>query len=243
MRTRIQPSCLVRVRRASPWRKGKRKAGRPEAPMRPLRRCSTTCQPCLIPWGKTRKHLAFRCASPLPDFIHGAALAQLWGRHTPASHVPPPSPLPPISFTWFSTHLLPPLTQPSFHSSCAPHSKRGQQDARRLSHWPSADLRRGAHHVLGACDTADEEDPHPSATRYQVAAHQPNVTTPLCTLRDAGGRTTCSCLCSSFRSSSRPTPRSAPQYRAPPLLTEGLTEEGGPAACTTAGVGAGGAGG
>jgi hypothetical protein len=43
-------------------------------------------------WGKTRKH---QCASPLPDFRHGAALAQLWGTHTPASHVPPPSPLPP----------------------------------------------------------------------------------------------------------------------------------------------------
>jgi len=31
----------------------------------------------------------------LTHFIHGAALAQLWGTHTPASHVPPPSPLPP----------------------------------------------------------------------------------------------------------------------------------------------------
>ena len=40
-----------------------------------------------------------------------------------------------------------------------------------------------------ACGTADEEDPHPSATRSragQVAAHRPNVTTH----RDAGCRTT-----------------------------------------------------
>jgi hypothetical protein len=90
----FQPSCLVRVRRASPWRKGKRKSGRPEAPMRPLcagarRRASPVS---FFQWGKTRKH---QCASPLPDFRHGAALAQLWGTHTPASHVPPPSPLPP----------------------------------------------------------------------------------------------------------------------------------------------------
>ena len=60
--------------------------------MLPLRRCATKCQPCLIQLGKKRKHIAFRCASPLPDFIHGAALAQLWGTHTPASHVPPPHP-------------------------------------------------------------------------------------------------------------------------------------------------------
>jgi hypothetical protein len=94
VRTRIQPSCLVRVRRASPWRKGKRKSGRPEAPMRPLcagarRRASP------VSFSGAKQGSISVPALCLTHFIHGAALAQLWGTHTPASHVPPPSPLPP----------------------------------------------------------------------------------------------------------------------------------------------------
>ena len=133
---------------ASPSHKGKRKAGRPEAPMRPLRRCATTCQPVSFRGAKqgSTSHSgepALCLTSYAAQLLHSSGAI----RFARAAPFPPP----PISFTWFSTHLLPPLTQPSFHSSCAPHSKRGKQDAQRLSHWPSADLRRDAHHALGAC--------------------------------------------------------------------------------------------
>ena len=231
LRTRIRR--LVRVPRASPWRKGKRKSGRPEGPMLPLRRCATKCQPCLIQLGKKRKHIAFRCASPLPDFIHGAALAQLWGTHTPASHVPPPHP---PYIVHVVRHAPPPPAHPTVVSWLLRASANGEQDAQRLSHWLSADgWCRGAH-ALGAYLgfraplplTEPKLSRHvqgrvQSAPRYQAGRVAARLTNGM---HHTGCRSTCSCLCSPFRSSFRPTPRSAPQYRSSPLLTEG----GGPAA-------------
>ena len=115
----FQPSCLVRVRRASPWRKGKRKSGRPEAPMRPL--CAGARRRASPVSFSGAKQGSIRCASPLPDSLHTrrSFCTALGHTHTRFARAPP-FPPPPISFTWFSTHLLPPLTQPSFHSSCAP---------------------------------------------------------------------------------------------------------------------------